>query len=143
MKYFLCFLIFSAAAVTGANAMSFFSNNELELKWEWPSDRKISHRIIVQVDKIKAKKSLISSPSLADNLPDPVTLFGQVVRSDFELESSSIRLVLPKIELGDVLTGSKLALGLVDTSTVVCTAVLPSDLGESEEADWLQTWSCG
>ncbi len=121
--------------------MSFFSNNKT-LSWEWAANRIVKHKMIVEVVELEAVNKWIKSPSFAADMPDPVSLEGKVLISDFPGKINIIKLVLPKPELGDVSKGKKLALGLVDNDTVICVGVLPLNLSDDEEDVWLGQWEC-
>ena len=64
-------LSFLTLNCVGAFAMS----NFLELKWEWPTNRNIESKLLVQIDSVgKVSSGLFNlgkSPSITSNLPDP------------------------------------------------------------------------
>ena len=122
--------------------MPFFDNDTL-LNWEWPANRIIKHKMVIKIIDIAAVKKIIKSPSLAANIPDPMALRGKVLSSDLNDEMEIIKLVLPKVELGDISMKAKLALGMIDDKTVVCITTLPSNLNDIiEEKDWIEKWKC-
>lgn len=127
--------------MTGVNAMSFLKNDTI-INWEWPANRIVKHKMVVEVVDLGAVNKWIKSPSFAADIPDPMSLRGRVLRSDLASQIEIIKLVLPKIELGDVSKGSKLALGMINNNTVVCTGVLPLNLSGVEEDTWLEQWEC-
>lgn len=137
----LFILIFTTFIMAGASAMSFFSNNTA-FNWEWAAGRIVKHKVIIEVVELEAVSKWIKSPSFAADMPDPVSLEGRVLRSDFPEKINIIKFVLPKPELGDVSKGEKLALGLIDDNTVVCIGTLPLNLSDTEEAVWLAQWEC-
>ena len=141
MKKIICFVLFLVTHIVGVNAMS-SSNNDTVLNWEWPANRIIKHKVIVEVFDIRTIKKWVKSPSFAADLPDPMALRGKVLRGDFAGQMEMIKLVLPKVELGDVSKGSKLAIGMIDDKTVVCIAALPLYLNDIEENIWMEQWEC-
>ena len=117
-------------------------NNDTTLNWGWAADRIVKHKVIIEVLELEAVSKWIKSPSFAADMPDPISLEGRVLRSDFPEKINIIKFVLPKPELGDVSKGEKLALGLVDDNTVVCMGALPLNFSDTEEAAWLAQWEC-
>ncbi len=67
---------------------------------------------------------------------------GKVLWGDLASKMESIRLILPKVELGEVTKGSKIALGMIDSETVVCITKVPATVLDSEIALWLMSWEC-
>ncbi len=127
--------------MTGVNAMSFLKNDTI-INWEWPANRIVKHKMIVEVVDLRAADKWIKSPSFAADIPDPMSLKGKVLKSNLASQIEIIKLVLPKVELGDVSKGSKLALGMINNSTVVCVGVLPLNFSSIEEDAWLEQWEC-
>ncbi len=121
--------------------MSFLKNDTI-INWEWPANRIVKHKMIVEVVDLRAADKWIKSPSFAADIPDPMSLKGKVLKSNLASQIEIIKLVLPKVELGDVSKGSKLALGMINNSTVVCVGVLPLNFSSIEEDAWLEQWEC-
>ncbi len=67
---------------------------------------------------------------------------GKVLWGDLASKMESIRLILLKVELGEVTKGSKIALGMIDSETVVCITKVPATVLDSEIALWLMSWEC-
>lgn len=121
--------------------MSLFTNATV-LNWEWPADRLIKHKIIVELTDVVAQKKMLKSPSFAADLPDPVEITGKVIGGDFLGKVAKITLKLPKIELAEASMGSRVALAMIDEETVVCINLLPLNLKEQEGEAWLEKWEC-
>jgi hypothetical protein len=133
-----------AALITytiGVNAMSFF-NNYVGMNWEWPANRSIKYKIVIEVTELNEVKKLIKSPSFSEDLPEPMSLKGRVLRGEKFNEGVLIELKLPKLELNEVTKGSMAMLGLVNENTVVCIKDMPKDLSDTEERAWLENIDC-
>ncbi|MCF6252517.1 MAG: hypothetical protein L3J75_14815 [Methylococcaceae bacterium] len=141
MKIFMYIILATISLTAGVNAMSFF-NNDTELNWEWPANRVIKYKIIIDVSNVAAEKKWLKSPSLAADLPEPTIMQGKVLLGDLASKIERIRLILPKVELGGVTKGSKIALGMIDSETVVCITEVPANTLDSELAAWLMNWEC-
>jgi len=100
---------------------------DIDLKWEWPANRSIEHKLLVKVDDVTKQGSGLfgvkKSPSLAASLPDPYIIRGNVENSDEKLHGKTVLLVAPKLEIGNIHKGSYVVFGLVDSTTCAC--ILP------------------
>ncbi|WP_153301505.1 hypothetical protein [Endozoicomonas arenosclerae] len=111
---------------------------ETELRWEWPAERKVQQKILVEITEIDSSSGLFGlkkSPSLAQGFPDPTTLKG-VIKSG---QPGTIKLVLPRLELSNLKPGDLLGIGLVEDTVCICVSPVPVN---SDPDQWLQTWSC-
>lgn len=131
----------------GGYAMSQQNEEPIELKWEWPGDRKPDYRILIQVkDLIEKQKGLLSffnkSPSIASNFPDPIYLHGTVIESDQPWKGNVVKLLLPKVEISKAKIENLVALGITSTGVCICVEKLPMSLKEEEAHDWLMAWDC-
>ncbi len=99
-------------------------SNYLELKWEWPVNRNIESKVLVKIDSLEKVSSgffsIGKSPSIANNLPDPYTVKGTVLKSTSSFEEKAIQLIAPKLEIENIQKGKVAMLGLVDSKTCVC-----------------------
>ena len=97
---------------------------DIELKWEWPADRKIEERILIKVDTIKAQGSglfgIKASPSLAASVPDPMTVTGTVQGDDVITAGQTLSVVVPKLEIESLNSGGYAVIGLVETDVCIC-----------------------
>jgi len=100
---------------------------DIDLKWEWPANSAIEHKLLVKVDDIAKQGSgffgVKKSPSLAASLPDPYIISGSVENSDNKLHGKTVSLVAPKLEIGNIHKGAYVVFGLVDSTT--CTCIVP------------------
>lgn len=142
MRSRILLVAFLITYTIGANAMSFF-NNDKEMYWEWPADRPIKYKVVVEVIKLKSIFKLFNSPSFNTYLPDPVLLRAKVIKGDLLSENETIKLELPKddIEVG-ISKGTKVVFGMVNESTVVCVKTIPTNLSDTKEIAWLENLVC-
>ncbi len=138
-RIFVFFALFTSAI--GVNAISFFSNY-IELTWEWPAERQIKHKVIVEVIELSKIWKLLKSPSFAENLPDPMSLKGKILKGNTFKKGALIKLKLPKVELNEITEGSIVMLGMVSENTVVCIKDKPTGLSDAEENVWLENIEC-
>jgi len=141
MKSILLVVSFIITYTTGANAMSFF-NNDAEMKWEWPAERAIKHRVEVEALGIKTVNKIIDSPSFASNIPDPMSFRGRVLKGGHLKEGATFEVNIPKIELEGITEGSKVFIGMLDNERVICIKAIPTELSESEKGSWLENVDC-
>ena len=107
---------------------------DIELKWEWPADRKITDRLLIKVDSIRPKSSgffgVGGSPSLAESVPDPMILSGVVTKGGDFTDGKSIRVVVPKLEIGIIKRSTYAMLGIVEKDTCIC--IIPVDSPDTD-----------
>lgn len=113
---------------------------DIELKWEWPAEREVTDRLLIKVDNVKAKGTGLfgigGSPSLAENIPDPVVIFGTVQKGSQFTDGKSLMVVAPKLEVEAIKKGAYAVLGIVEKDICIC--VVPI---ESSEVD-IATVNC-
>ncbi|KEQ18997.1 hypothetical protein [Endozoicomonas numazuensis] len=134
MQHRFIYILVLLSMVLGGCAMA----GETELRWEWPAERDIQKKLIVEVTEVTSKSGLFGlkkSPSLAQGFPEPVVLKGVVKNGQYE----TVKLVLPKFELGDAKSGDLLAVGLVEDLVCICVSPVPIN---SDPDQWLQSWNC-
>ncbi len=119
-----------------------FLQKEIVMTWEWPANRTIKHKVVVEVLELTPVKKIIKSPSFAANMPDPVSLRGKVSKSGLLNENKIVKLTLPMVELEEITEGDKLVLSMVNKNTVVCVKSIPNALTDTEENDWLEKLDC-
>ena len=142
MKSSILLAAFLITYTIGAGAMSFLNNDKI-MNWEWPANRTIKYKIVVEVLDLTPVNKIIKSPSFATDMPDPVSLRGKVIKGRGLLnETETVKLVLPMVEIEEVAKGIKLALGMVDKNTIVCVKTIPATLGDAEENVWLDNLDC-
>lgn len=104
---------------------------DIELNWEWPDDRKADQKVLVQIVEIKEKSrgffGLKRSPSFVDNLPDPVTVKAVVVNKTAALDSRTLELTLPRVELDGISATNYAIVGIVDSKTCICIKKVDSE----------------
>ncbi len=107
---------------------------DIELNWEWPADRVIEDRILIKITDIRKASSglfgIKKSPSLANSLPDPQVISGVVVNSGSSIDTKSVKLVAPQLEIQEVKAGSYVMLGIV--SSTICICIAPVDNKETD-----------
>ena len=107
---------------------------DIELKWEWPAERKVTDRLLIKVDSIKEKGTgffgVGGSPSIADNIPDPVVISGTVTKGSQFTDGKSLMVVTPKLEVESIKKDSYVVLGIVEKDICIC--IVPV---ESSEVD--------
>lgn len=97
---------------------------DIELKWQWPAERKAEENMLVRVNSINKQSGgflgIKKSPSLAESFPDPVVIDGVVINTDKSLDGKTIRLSAPKLEVENIKGGSYAVLGIVDDNICIC-----------------------
>jgi hypothetical protein len=145
------FLLIAALQFTlfegqGAKAMSLFSADAVSLKWEWPADRTPDGKILVKVRDVKKEGGGVfgikKSPSLAESLPDPMQLSGEIIDGRSDWNGRALMFVLPAVELPQVSAGDHVGIAFIDDAGV-CIAKAPADAGAEALRDWLASWTCG
>lgn len=133
---FWCLWFLLLGNIVGGCAMS----SELKLKWEWPDGRTADQKLIIAVESLGNYSSglfgFIKSPSIVENVPDPMEIKGKVVGGSPSMINHEVVLVLPKIELGSIQENNLIAVGLIDNSTCICIK-----LASSVDED-LKDWNC-
>ena len=103
---------------------------EITLKWEWPADRSADSKLMIEVVKVTEEGDglfgLKRSPSLVDNVPDPVTVHGIIVKQRSELDRKTVTVLLPKLELNNIKAQQFAVLGIVGNTTCICIKPIPS-----------------
>ncbi len=114
-------------------------STDLDLRWEWPAERQAQIKLMMTVEKTKAADQglfgIKKSPSLAGSLPDPVEVTGVITKGDATLINKSVRLVLPKMELGETGAGDNLLLGVINNNICICIKKAESAATEPGELD--------
>lgn len=99
-------------------------SEDIKLSWEWPAERSIEDRLLVQVESVKSQSSglfgIKNSPSLAGSLPDPVSVSGIVIDADASLNGRSIQVVAPKLEVETIEKGIYTMFGIVENTICIC-----------------------
>ncbi|MFV8784033.1 hypothetical protein ACNKU7_16555 [Microbulbifer sp. SA54] len=97
---------------------------DIELKWEWPADRAVEDRILIKVEDIKPQGSgffgFKKSPSFASNLPEPTVITGTIQNTDDLIQGKSLKIIVPKPEIGDTTIGGYAVLGIVENDICIC-----------------------
>ncbi len=97
---------------------------DTEFKWEWPANRKADSKILVKITGLKKQGSGIfgikKSPSIVDNLPDPVLVSGIIVNNNSESDEKTVSVIVPELEIKDIDNNSYTVWGLVDNSICIC-----------------------
>ncbi len=97
---------------------------DIELNWEWPAQRAVKDKILVQIKSIEKPSSglfgIKKSPSLIANLPDPYTISGTVINTDTKLHGENVKITMPKLEIENVKEGSYAMLGMIGNTTCIC-----------------------
>ncbi len=104
---------------------------DIELNWEWPADRAADQKILIKVTDIKKQSSgffgIKKSPSLAQNLPDPMVLSATLIGNESNLKNKTLELVLPKVELGEIKNNDIAILGVIAGKTCICIKAAESE----------------
>ncbi|WP_226668414.1 hypothetical protein [Microbulbifer aggregans] len=104
---------------------------DIELKWEWPADRAVEDKILIKIEDIKPQGSgffgLRKSPSFAENLPDPTVITGVIKNADELIKGKSLKIIVPKPEVGNAAVGSYAVLGLVEKDICICIVPVESE----------------
>lgn len=96
---------------------------DIELTWEWPADRTAEQKLLIKVLDVKDNSGLFSfnkTPSIANNLPDPVTVSAKLMTQEGNLKNKTIELSLPKLELRSIKTGGLAILGIMEGKICIC-----------------------
>lgn len=116
----LSLINFLTLMLIGGCAMS----ANIEYKWEWPADRAIEDRVLVQIKSLKKKGAglfgINMSPSLVSNLPDPYILSGIVLNSPNKLAGKTVQVVVPSAEIDAIKTDSLAMFGIVENNICIC-----------------------
>ncbi len=116
---------------------------DLELRWEWPADRKPEHRIAATVASLApAHEGVKMSPSIAAHVPDPMLLEATVEAGRADWAGRGLTLRLPKLELARIAVGDRVALGLVGDGVCICIAAVPAGQDPAQLEKWLDDWTC-
>ena len=130
--------------VLGAGASSAASSENTMYQWQWPAGRAATEKIAVTVQEVRKERrglfGLNRAASIGTNFPDPMVVEGQVVAGPAHLVSRTVRLRLPKAELGQAASNSVMALGILEDDIVICVASVPEDTADASA--WLADWSC-
>lgn len=104
---------------------------DIELNWEWPDDRKADQKVLIKVMEIKEKSGglfgLKRSPSFVDSLPDPVIVRAVVVNGKAGIDSKTVELTLPRVEIDGISAANYAVVGIVDGKTCICIKKVDSD----------------
>lgn len=138
------FIIFIAIAALFGARLS-MSNQIIEVKWEWLSDRAIENKLLVKVEEVsKVSKGFFgirASPSMADTLPEATDVIVSVVSGSEKLMGKTISVRMPGVEANKLKVGEYAAFALLnDDSICVCVSVVPKDMGAVN--NWLENWNC-
>ena len=113
-------LVLIVLAITGGCVMG----ADTELKWEWPANRPLTHKLLINVHSLEKQGGGLfgvkQSPSLVASVPDPFELKGVVIKADKPINAENIALIAPKLEVENIKPGAYAVLGLVNDSTCVC-----------------------
>ena len=122
------------------------SSSELELTWQWSAGRSPDHRILVSIKSLKEGDSgwfgINKSPSIADNLPDPMIVNASVLEGPEDWVGREVVLVIPRPELGDIQSGDKVGLGVINNDTCICAVKSPTLSDESALKAWTASFEC-
>lgn len=117
-------IAWTALIFLGVFIMSCKADEEgiMKLNWEWAGDRSPDSTVGVEVTGIMAVKKgffgIGQSPSIVDNLPDPVEMTGRVVGQ--QNAGKPVTLIAPAAELPDGLkAGEVVELALVQESVCI------------------------
>ncbi len=119
-----------------------FLQEDIIITWEWPANRTIKYKVVVEILELTPVKKTIQSPSFATDRPDSVSLRGKVIKNGLLSENEIVKLVLPILELEEIEQGARLVLAMVNESTTVCVKSIPSALTDTEEKIWLESLDC-
>ena len=120
--------------------------NTTTLTWEWPANRKPDARLAVRLEVVEEQGAGLfgigKSPSIAENLPEPTRLDGEVLAvSGNKPATHAIEVVVPRREIPGIGRGDRVAMGLVQGKTCSCIEKIPADVANLD--GWLAQWSCG
>jgi hypothetical protein len=139
-KFFI-FFIATMAFFGGRLAMS---DQDIEIKWEWPAGRQIETKLLINIKKIsKASTGFFgigASPSLANALPDATDVVASVIFGQENLIGKTISMRMPGVEANKLKVGEPAAVALVSNNICICVSAAPRDTHDLE--DWFQKWSC-
>ncbi len=103
---------------------------DIELTWEWPADRAVEQKLLVKVLDVNENSGYFSfnkTPSIASNLPDPVTVSAKLMAQEEEPKNKTVELTLPKLELGSIKTDDLAILGVVEGKICICIKSVESE----------------
>ena len=108
---------------------------DITLKWEWPADRSPEHTLLIEVDAIDAQPSGVininTSPSFAENVPEPTIVSGTVVENDGTPTGELFSIVVPGIEVEALNIGSIAEVGILNSD--VCIYIEPAGLNNTTQ----------
>ncbi|MFT3925136.1 MAG: hypothetical protein QM778_21550 [Myxococcales bacterium] len=115
------------------------------IPWQWANGRAAQTKAVVEIKALATPGDgwfgIGRSPSIANNLPDPVDLEGQVVTSSPHIDLDRMLVRLPRSELGTARVGQRVALGMFDNSCI-CVAAVPEYVAAANVTQWLDAWRC-
>lgn len=118
--------------------------SDLDLKWEWPGERRPEMWILVAAISIKKKRDgffgIGKSPSIAGYLPDAHTMRATVASGP--RAGTELQLDLPGLEANRFSAAPILALGLIENKIVICAREIPADVGKEQALDWAKKAGC-
>jgi hypothetical protein len=131
------------AFTTGASTMPVTGQAE-PLVWQGAADRSPSDYLSVRVTGIHHAGGGVfgigNSPSIVGALPDARVIEGTRIGGD----GSVVKARVPGGELPRALAaGSRLVLGLVDPSHVICLLLPPDAIADEALSSWARTQRCG
>lgn len=103
---------------------------DIELTWEWPADRIVEQKLLVKVLDVNENSGFFSfnkAPSIASNLPDPVTVKAKLIDQKGNLKNKTIELTLPKLELGLIKVNDLVIIGIVESKVCICIKPVESE----------------
>jgi len=120
--------------------------NTTTLKWEWPAGRKPEVRLALHLEQVEEQSTglfgLGKSPSIVQNLPEPMHLAGEVLAGDAAKHGAhTIELVVPRKEIPGIGKADRVALGIVQEKICICIEKIPAEVSNLD--GWLAQWSCG
>lgn len=120
------------------------SDQIIALQWEWPANRHLKTKVLVNVQKIsKPSKGLLGiddSPSLANTLPDAHDVKAIVISGMPDMVGKVISIRVPGVEARKLNEGTQAAIALINQNTGICIAPVPSSVQNSQA--WLEQWNC-
>ncbi len=114
-------------------------STDVELKWEWPANRKVDRKILVKITGLKKQGGgllgIKKSPSIVDNLPDPVLVSGIIINNNSESDEKIVSVIVPELEVKDIDKNSYTVWGLVDNSICICIVPVKDKNVDLEQVD--------
>lgn len=122
------------------------ASSTVNLKWEWPAGRPLAQTLLVRVDAVESAPrglfGVLTSPSLADALPEATDVKATVDAQSPHLPGRQVLLRLPGVEAHKLKPGDWAAFGFVVADSV-CACVAPSPArSEAEARRWLGEAPC-